>query len=86
MTSNIYNIVGYIGAICTTVAFVPQVRYTLKTKDTKAISLGMYIIFIIGITSWLIYGLHKEDLPLTLANSVTIVLASIILVCKLKYK
>jgi MtN3 and saliva related transmembrane protein len=86
MTSNIYNIVGYIGAICTTVAFVPQVIYTLKTKDTKAISLGMYIIFIIGITSWLIYGLHKEDLPLTLANSVTIVLASIILVCKLKYK
>lgn len=86
MTSNIYNIVGYIGAICTTVAFIPQVIYTLKTKDTKAISLGMYIIFIIGITSWLIYGLHKEDLPLTLANSVTIVLASIILVCKLKYK
>jgi MtN3 and saliva related transmembrane protein len=86
MTSNIYNIVGYIGAICTTVAFVPQVIYTLKTKDTKAISLGMYIIFIIGITSWLIYGLHKEDLPLTLANSVTIVLANIILVCKLKYK
>ena len=86
MTSNIYNIVGYIGAICTTVAFVPQVIYTLKTKDTKAISLGMYIIFIIGITSWLIYGLHKEDLPLTIANSVTIVLASVILVCKLKYK
>ena len=86
MTSNIYNIVGYIGAICTTVAFIPQVIYTLKTKDTKVISLGMYIIFIIGITSWLIYGLHKEDLPLTLANSVTIVLASIILVCKLKYK
>ena len=86
MTSNIYNIVGYIGAICTTVAFIPQVIYTLKTKDTKAISLGMYIIFIIGITSWLIYGLHKEDLPLTLANSVTIVLARISLVCKLKYK
>jgi len=86
MTNNLLDIIGYIGAICTTSAFIPQVIYTIKTKDTKSISLGMYIIFLIGITSWLIYGIYKQDLPLTLANSLTIILAGIILVCKLKFK
>lgn len=77
-----FTILGYVAATGTTVAFVPQLISVVKTRDTKSISLGMYIIFVIGILSWIIYGVYKKDLPLLIANSISIVLASIILVYK----
>lgn len=79
------DIIGSIAALCTTLAFVPQVLHIVKTKDTKAISLKMYLIFIVGIFSWLVYGLLMMQLPLILANTCTLILASVILYYKLKY-
>jgi MtN3 and saliva related transmembrane protein len=84
--TNLFDYIGGLAAICTTVAFIPQVIQTIKTKNTKSISLGMYIIFIIGLISWLIYGIHLNEAPLIYANAVTLCLAGIILAYKLKYK
>ena len=75
---------GYIAAFCTTVAFVPQAVKVVETKDTASISLGMYILFVIGVSFWLFYGLMRNDVPIILANAVTLFFASIILVYKLK--
>lgn len=78
------SILGYVAACCTTFSFVPQVLSIIKTKDTKSISLGMYIIFALGIFLWIIYGMLKADIPLLAANLITFLLSSVILLLKIR--
>jgi MtN3 and saliva related transmembrane protein len=80
------KIVGYLAAAATTIAFLPQAFHTIKTKDTKGISLGMYLVFTFGVIMWLLYGIFKKDIPIISANTVTLILTIIILLYKLKYK
>jgi MtN3 and saliva related transmembrane protein len=75
--------IGMLAAILTTVAFVPQVIKTWRTRSTADISLGMFAILVAGITAWLIYGLLIGDAPLVLANGVTLLLAGTILFFKI---
>lgn len=75
---------GYLAAICTTFSFIPQVIHILRTKDTDAISLGMYSIFTFGIAMWLFYGIAISNIPMTLANGITFVLALFILGYKIR--
>ncbi len=77
--------IGLAAATLTTISFLPQVVRSLRTRDTRSISLGMYSLFTIGISLWLVYGLLSHDLPVTLANGVTLVLALIVLALKLRY-
>lgn len=79
------KLLGLIAAILTTSSFAPQAIKTIRTKSTESISLGMYIMFNLGVLCWLCYGVYLNDLPLILANSVTIVLTGTILYLKLKH-
>jgi len=74
---------GYLAAILTTGAFIPQAIQTIKTKDTKGISLLMYLLFLSGIILWFIYGLLLGSNPLIAANIVTGILSAVILYYKL---
>jgi MtN3 and saliva related transmembrane protein len=76
--------IGLVAGTLTTLAFVPQVVKTVRTGSTADISLGMFLILVAGIAAWLIYGAIIGDLPLILANAVTLVLAGTILVFKIK--
>ena len=80
------KIAGYLAALATTTSFLPQAFHTIKTKDTRGISLGMYVVYVFGIVMWLIYGIGIKDVPIISANSITVVLTVIILLYKLKYK
>ena len=80
------DIIGYIAAFCTTISFLPQVIRIWQTKNTSAISLGMYLIFVIGIALWLVYGLIIWNIPMIVANAVTLLLAGTVLVLKLKLR
>lgn len=77
-------IIGNIAAVLTSVSFLPQAIKIIKTKDTKSISLPMYIMFVIGIALWLVYGFMRDDMPLILANIVTLTLSGLILGFKVK--
>jgi MtN3 and saliva related transmembrane protein len=77
--------IGLGAAFCTTIAFLPQAIKTWRTRSTKDISLGMFLIFSIGIALWLIYGLLQHDIPLIAANGITLVLALIILGFKIRH-
>ena len=78
-------ILGLLAAAFTTAALLPQVIKTVKTKKTDDISLLMYIILSIGISLWLIYGLLTIDLPIILANSITLILTVIVLILKIRH-
>lgn len=81
-----FTIIGLVAATCTTISFVPQAIKTIKTKHTKDLSLVMYSTFTAGIFLWLVYGILVKDLPLIIANVITLLFASIILILKIKYK
>lgn len=80
------NILGSVAGILTTIAFFPQVFKVITTKSTHDISLFMFLIMAIGIFLWFLYGLFINALPVILANFISLFLATIILVYKLKYK
>ena len=81
-----FTLIGLIAGVCTTIAFVPQAIKVIRTKHTKDISLATYLMLTIGVFLWLVYGLFIKDLPLAIANSITLLFAFIILIFKIKYK
>ncbi len=83
---NYINLIGLLAAFGTTISFLPQAIKTIRSKDTSAISLPMYILFTAGTVLWLIYGILFKSPPVMIGNFVTLVFASIILGFKLKYK
>ncbi|MDF1687770.1 MAG: SemiSWEET transporter [Parvibaculaceae bacterium] len=76
---------GSIAAVFTTLSFVPQAIKVVQERNTEAISLGMYLMFTLGVCLWLVYGLLLESWPLIAANSVTLLLAGTILSLKMKH-
>ncbi|MGC1951859.1 MAG: SemiSWEET transporter [Gammaproteobacteria bacterium] len=78
------TLTGFAAAALTTFAFVPQVVRTLRTRDTRAISLWMYILFTAGVFLWLVYGSVLALWPVVIANGVTFLLAFAVLVLKIR--
>lgn len=78
------NALGYAAAALTTGSFVPQAVLTLRTRDVRGISLSMYTAFTTGVALWLLYGLRLGEWPIVVANAVTLCLALVILVTKIR--
>lgn len=81
----IHDFIGYVAATLTTASFLPQAWKTFRSRDVSGISLGMYALFTTGVALWLVYGLVLGNLPITLANAITLALALAVLVMKLRY-
>lgn len=79
------ELVGLAAAFLTTLAFLPQVLHTIRTRSTHDISLRMYSLFTLGVFLWLIYGLILRDVPIIGANVVTLLLSGTVLVLKLRH-
>jgi len=77
---------GLLAALLTTLAFLPQVIKCWKTQRTRDVSFIMYVILVTGVFLWLVYGFLIKDLPLILANLITLILVSSVLFLKIKYK
>jgi MtN3 and saliva related transmembrane protein len=80
------TVVGLLAAAFTTVALLPQLIKVWKTKSTKDISLGMFMLYCGGVLLWFVYGVFRNDLVIILANSLAFIQALVILILKAKYK
>jgi MtN3 and saliva related transmembrane protein len=78
--------IGSFAAFLTTASFIPQAWQTFRTRDVSGISLGMYSLFTLGVTLWLVYGILLVAWPIIIANIITTSLALMILVMKLRYR
>ena len=85
MNSTNTEFFGYFAAILTTVAFLPQLIKTLKTKKADDVSITTLILFISGLGSWIIYGYKISSLPILIANIITLILNLFILISKIYY-
>jgi len=79
------TLVSATAATLTTVAFVPQAIHIIRYKETRAISLQMYVVFAAGVALWLAFGLMIWNWPMIIANAVTLALALTIVRMKLRY-
>ncbi len=76
-------IIGNVAAFLTTVSFLPQAIKTIRSRNTKQLSLPMYLLFVTGVALWICYGVSNKQLPIIIGNAVTLLLAGTILVYKL---
>tara|TARA_B100000963_G_scaffold145140_1_gene126404 strand:+ start:197 stop:463 length:267 start_codon:yes stop_codon:yes gene_type:complete len=76
---------GYFAAILTTLAFLPQLIKTLKTKKAEDVSLVTLIMFLTGVLSWIIYGYKISSTPILTANIITFILNLLILIFKITF-
>ena len=79
------ELIGYLAAMLTTAAFLPQVVQVWQSKSTRDLALPTLLSFIAGVSMWLVYGLLLNSAPIIVANAVTLLLNLIILRFKLKY-
>jgi len=86
MNNTIIELIGSLAGVLTTISFLPQVIKTYKSRCAKDLSLGMFLLFTLGVLMWLIYGIGINKLPIIIANGVTIVLAGMILAAKFRFK
>lgn len=79
------EVIGSLAATLTTTAFIPQAWQVWRTRHTADISLGMYALFTTGVALWLGYGMLLNAWPIIIANFITLLLAGIVLLMKLKF-
>jgi len=86
MQLNLVDSLGFVAGVFTTIAFIPQVRHSWKTRDLSGISLRMYSLFTLGVALWFLYGVALGNWPLAVTNAITLVLAAAVLILKLIHR
>jgi MtN3 and saliva related transmembrane protein len=79
------TLIGLLAAVVSTVGFAPQVIKVHKTKMTRDLSLGSYVILFSGLALWFIYGLLLGDLPIIAGNAIACAMAAYIIAMKIKH-
>lgn len=73
---------GYAAAILSTASFAPQAWKVIRSRTTRDISLGMYVLTVAAFALWLAFGIIKREWPLVLSNGICLILSGFILVMK----
>ena len=83
---NYIDLFGFSAASLTTIAFLPQLYKTWKTKSAEDVSLITLILFLTGLLCWIIYGLKINSIPILVANIITFIFNLSILILKIIYR
>ena len=83
---NFITLLGLCAGTLTTISFLPQLIKAWKSRSTHDISIGMFSLLAVGIVLWIVYGAVTSDIPVIVANSVTLVFVGLILALKLRYR
>jgi MtN3 and saliva related transmembrane protein len=86
METEYITTLGLVAGVLTTIAYLPQLLKTWKSKSADDLSWSMLIMLCTGIVLWLVYGVYVHDIPIIAANIVTLCFSSIILFLKVRYK
>ncbi len=79
------TLIGLAAGVFTTISFLPQVIKAWKSKSTKDISIGMYIVLGVGLLLWVIYGVAINSKPIIITNAIGLILTLLVLLLKMKY-
>lgn len=79
------SLIGFLAGCVTVLSFVPQVVRAWRTRRTRDLSAGAFLLLVAGAGLWLIYGILTRDWPVILTNSAVGILVGAILVAKLRF-
>jgi MtN3 and saliva related transmembrane protein len=83
---NDYSFIGYLAALLTTFSLIPQIIRVIKLKESRDLSLWTVSALSAGILFWLIHGIVIGDLPVILANGVSLGLSVLMIYLVVKYR
>lgn len=78
------QVIGLVAGTLTTLAFLPQVWHVWRTRQTRGLSLTWLLAFSLGLALWTTYGVLSDDLPVILANAITLLLCFFLIVMKVR--
>ncbi|MFT4118381.1 SemiSWEET family sugar transporter [Bradyrhizobium sp.] len=78
------TLIGGFAAVCTTISYFPQLKKCWNTGETGDLSIGMLLLLILGLATWVVYGFMREDMVVIAANSISVCLLLGILGFKLR--
>lgn len=85
MSDYLIFVIGIFATFLTVWSTVPQIRKSLRTKKTDDVSKWLIISLITGLSLWVLYGVMKEDMVITVANTIGVSLNVLLLILKLRY-
>jgi len=82
----LWTIIGLCAAALTMFAFIPQIIKVFKNKSAKDVSLITLFQLSLGVSLWIVYGIHLRDAIIIIANSITLITLIIILCLYFNYE
>jgi MtN3 and saliva related transmembrane protein len=79
-------LLGLVAGTLTSIAAIPQLVKTLRTRHARDISIWQPLLLAIGVALWLVYGILIHDTPLILANIVPLACNILLTILKLRYR
>ena len=72
--------------VFTAASLLPQLIKLIREKKAEDISLFFLIILFCGLGLWIWYGSLRNDLPIIVTNTFSLIVNSMIIVLGIKYK
>jgi MtN3 and saliva related transmembrane protein len=73
---------GLFGAFLSSITFLPQVYKAYKTRSVGDLSAWMIAILMANVSTWLVYGIVKNDLAIIIANAIIMTLSLVMVYFK----
>ena len=80
------EIIGILAGVLTTIAAIPQIIKAWKSKQVDDVSPWMFIVLILGVSLWTVYGIIKVDYPIIFTNALSVIFNTMMLLIILKYR
>lgn len=78
--------VGIIAGVLTGISMLPQVIKIAREKKVEDVSIAMIVVLICGICLWIVYGVMRKDLPIIITNLFSLLVNSVLIILRMKYK
>ncbi|HUP11469.1 MAG TPA: SemiSWEET transporter [Niastella sp.] len=84
--SNYTQIIGIASGVLTSASLLPQLIKIIREKKAESVSMGTYILLLVGVSGWILYGIEKNDIPIIATNCFSFVANIFILIFSVRYK
>lgn len=78
-------LIGFLAGILTAISVLPQLIKSLKTKKVKDVSLGMFVVYDIGLFLWILYGYFIGSVPIMIMNGIAFLISLTMTLVKIKF-
>ena len=79
------ELVGFIAGALTIIIVIPQAIKSFKTKKTDDVSMPMFIVYLLGIITWITYGWLDKDMPVLITSCFELLPVLTVIYLKIKY-